>query len=65
MYVAAMSLAPFIEILNLLNEKNQPALDGIKRESIVSLKTRRHRPKNAPLYCRAEDTRTHLPETQA
>jgi hypothetical protein len=67
----ASNLIPFIAIFNLGNKKGQPELnqasrvDGITLGSLVSPKTQRQRPKNAPVHCRAEDTRTHFPETQA
>jgi hypothetical protein len=67
----ASNLVPFIVIFNFGNKKDQQALnqgsrvDGITRGSLVSPKTRRQPPKNAMVLCRAEDTRTHFPETQA
>jgi hypothetical protein len=67
----ASNLVYFIAIFNLGNKRNQPALsvgsgvDGITRGSLVSPKTRSQRPKNAPVQCRAEDTRTNFLETQA
>jgi hypothetical protein len=68
----ASNLVPLIAIFNLGNKKkSQSALnqgsrvDGITRGSLVSPKARRQRSKNAPAHCRAEDTRTHFPETRA
>jgi hypothetical protein len=65
----ASTRAPFVAIVNLGNKNSQPALnqgsrvDRMTRGSLVSPKTQRQRPKNAPLHCRAEGTRTHFPET--
>jgi hypothetical protein len=60
----ALNLVPFKAVVNLENKECQPALsqgsgvDGITRGSLVSPKTGGQRPKNAPVHCRAEDTRT-------
>jgi hypothetical protein len=67
----ALNLVPFIAIFNLGNKKkSQPALnqgsrvDGITWGSLISPKTRRQCLKDVQVHCRAEDTRTHFPETQ-
>jgi hypothetical protein len=60
----ASNLGSSITNFNLVNRKSQPALnhgsrvDGITRRSHVWPKTRTQRPKNAPVHCRVEDTRT-------
>jgi hypothetical protein len=64
-------LVPFIAIFNLGNKNGQPELNqgssvvGIVRRSLVSPKTRRQLLKKEAVHCRAEDTRTNFPETQA
>lgn len=62
------NLVPFIEIFNLWNQMSADAKSGkygIMRESLVSPTSRRGPPRKAPVHWRAEDTRTHFPESQA
>jgi hypothetical protein len=67
----ALNLDPFIAIFNLGSKKSEPALnqgnkvDQITWGPLILPKTQRQRLKNALMHCRAEDIRTHFPETQA
>jgi hypothetical protein len=65
----ASNLVLFIAVFNLGNRKSQSVLNhGIRVDWITHASFCQKlgdSPKNVLVHCRAEDTRTHFPETQA